>query len=141
MRQGLCNGTDRCPSVRLSQLSTAAALCRSIVSSGALNSTPTNQPTLRRVCCCQPGKLLIDRLRAHDVTTETYYIGCRIRYSCSTHISALTFDVPFQSPAIYGHDPYTNKNKARVQKIEWKQPRGQTDMTDCTTFPANSLSN
>jgi len=138
MRQDLCNGTDRCPSVCPSYRP-----LRHCVEWGVklYSNQPTNQPTLRRVCCCRPGKLLIDRLRAHDVTTETYYIGCRIRYSCSTHLSALTFDVPFQSPAIYGHDPHRSKNKARVQKSEWKQPRGQTDMTDCTTFPGNSLSN
>jgi len=59
----------------------------------------------------------------------------------------LTFDLDldFQSQVSYGHDKHIHiKLKFEgqsVQQIEQKQMDGQTDVTDCLTFPANVVGN
>jgi len=56
----------------------------------------------------------------------------------------LTYDLDFQSPVNYSHDPLIQKLKFKnqsVQKIEWKQTDGQTDTIVCFAFAANTISN
>jgi len=63
-----------------------------------------------------------------------------LRYHAHTR-----FDLDFQSQASYGHDQHiqTHFKGQSVQQIEWKQTDGQadgqTDSTDCFSFPANAV--
>jgi len=50
----------------------------------------------------------------------------------------LTYDLDFQSLAIYGHDPHNTETQVQTSVgSKEKQTDGQTDASDFFTFPAN----
>jgi len=63
---------------------------------------------------------------------------------CYSTYLILNYNLEFQCPASYGRHPHTQKVKVKgqlVQKIESKKTDGQTDTSDCITFPTNVVGN
>ena len=59
---------------------------------------------------------------------------------CCSRYLILTYDLEFQCLASYGRHPHTQKVKVKgqlVQKMESKKTDGQTNTSDCNTFPTN----